>query len=190
MRQSLILALIGGCAAGVGLGQNQQTGKLDLCTIAANIRAFNGQRIRVTAFLGVGAEQDVLYDPKCQDGKPLVYVAFNPKVTGQMKVLRRIISKKRYALVTVEGTIQGPEPVKIDPKLPDWLKDRFKGSSKRYGHLDSLEMMIEVTRVVEAKDVEDGLTPKAAAFDAVSPVRTRALGATRRAYQWHAEKRL
>jgi hypothetical protein len=117
----------------------------------------------VTAFLGAGAEQDVLYDPKCRNGEPLVYVSFRPKVSGQMKALRRIVQKKRYALVTVEGTMHGPEPVKVDPKLPDWLKDRFKNAPKRYGHLDSLEMMIEVVKVVEARDVDDGMKPKVAA---------------------------
>jgi hypothetical protein len=162
MRQLLILAVMGGCAVGLCLGQNRPPGTVDLCAVAANIRTYNGQQVRVTAFLGAGAEQDVLYDPKCQDGKPLVYVSFKPKVSGQMKALRRIVAKKGYALVTVEGTMRGPEPVKIDPKLPDWLKDRFKGSSKRYGHLDSLEMMIEVGKVVQAKDVDDGLVPKAA----------------------------
>jgi hypothetical protein len=132
--------------------------------MAANIRWYNGQRVRVTAFLGAGAEQDVLYDPKCQEGKPLVYVSFKPKVTGQMKALRRIVAKKHYALVTIEGTMHGGEPVKVDPKLPDWLKDRFKDSSKRYGHLDSLEMMIEVQMVIAAKDADDGLVLKAAAI--------------------------
>lgn len=163
MRLLLIpLAAMGGCFVAVALGQSRPSETVALCTVATNIRTYNGQQVRVTAFLGAGAEQDVLYDPKCQEGKPLVYVSFKPKVTGQMKALRRIVEKKRYALVTVEGTMRGPEPVKIDPKLPDWLKDRFKDSSKRYGHLDSLEMMIEVDRVIEAKDVDDGLPPRAA----------------------------
>ena len=56
--------------------------------------------------------------------------------------------------------MHGGEPVKIDPNLPDWLKDRFKDSSERYGHLGSLDMMIEIGKVVEAKDVDDGLKPE------------------------------
>ena len=59
--------------------------------------------------------------------------------------------------------MHGGEPVKVDPKLPDWLKDRFKGSSQTYGHLGSFDMMIEVGRVVEAKDADDGIKPRAAA---------------------------
>jgi hypothetical protein len=163
MRRLLFLTLIaGGYAVGISWGQ-PPPGPVDLCTVAANIRTYNGQQVQVTAFLGAGAEQDVLYDPKCQNGEPLVYVSFKPKVIGQMKALRRIVQKKRYALVTLEGTMHGPEPVKVDPKLPDWLKDRLKDAPKRYGHLDSLEMMIEVGKVVEAKDVDDGIKPKAAA---------------------------
>ena len=158
MRQLFILTLIGGCAGGIGCGQ-QLSGPVDLCTVAANIQRYNGQEVRVRAFLGAGGEQDVLYDPKCRNGEPFVYVSFNPKVTGQMKALHKIIQKKRYALVTVEGVMHGPEPVKVDPKLPDWLKDRFKDAPKRYGHLDSLEMMIEVQKVEEAKDVDDGMKP-------------------------------
>jgi hypothetical protein len=167
MRRLLIAAVMGGCVVGICLGQRQPSGTVDLCTVAANIRTYNGQTVRLTAFLGAGAEQDVLYDPKCQDGKALVYVSFKPKVSGQVKALRRIIEKKRYALVTIEGTMRGPEPVKIDPNLPDWLKDRFKDSSKRFGHLDSLDMMIEVVKVVQAKDVDDGL-PKATASTAAA----------------------
>jgi len=153
----------GACAVGICWCQPKPSGPVDLCTVAANIQTYNGQQVRVTAFLGVGAEQDVLYDPKCQNGEPLVYVSFKPKVTGQMKALRRIVLKKRYALVTLEGTMRGPEPVRADPKLPDWLKDRFKGATKRYGHLDSLEMMMEVGKVVEARDVDDGTGSKASA---------------------------
>jgi len=163
MRRLLIFGVIsGGCAVGICRGQPQTSGPVDLCTVAANIRTYNGQQVRVTAFLGAGKEQAVLYDPKCRNGEPLVYVSFKPKVTGQMKALRRIVQKKRYALVTVEGTMHGAEPVKVDPKLPDWLKDRFKDAPKRYGHLDSMEMMIEVTKVVAAKDVDDGIRSKAA----------------------------
>ncbi|QOY87939.1 hypothetical protein [Paludibaculum fermentans] len=162
MRRLVILGVVGfGFVAGVCWSQSQPSGAVDLCTVATNIQVYSGKPVRLTAFLGAGAEQDVLYDPKCRNGEPLVYVSFSPKVTGQMKALHRIIKKKRYALVTIEGTMRGPEPVKLDPKLPDWLKDRFKNAPKRYGHLDSLEMMIEVGRLVDAKDVDDGM--KAAA---------------------------
>lgn len=162
MRHLIALMLTGvGCAVGICWSQPKPSEPVDLCTVAADIQTYNGQQVRVTAFLGVGAEQDVLYDPKCRNGEPLVYVSFKPKVTGKMKALRRIVQKKRYALVTVEGTMHGPEPVKIDPKLPDWVKDRFKDSQRRYGHLDSLEMMIEVGKVIEARDVDDGTRSKA-----------------------------
>jgi hypothetical protein len=80
-----------------------------VCTLAADIKAYNGQKARVTAFIDAGVEQDVLYDPTCKDGKPLVYVSFKPNVAGRMKALRHIVEKKRYALVTIEGTMRGPD---------------------------------------------------------------------------------
>jgi hypothetical protein len=161
VRRLLILVIIGGCAVGICQGQQPSSAApVDLCSLTTNIRAYNGRQVRVKAFLGTGAEQDVLYDPKCEGGKPLVYVSFGPKVSGQMKTLRRIVQKKRYALVTVEGTMRGPEPVKVDPNLPDWLRDRLKDAPKRYGHLGSLEMMIEVGTVVDARDADDGMKSK------------------------------
>ena len=138
-------------------GQSLEPRTVGLCEVTADVRAFAGHHVRVTAFLGMGAEQAVLYDPMCQHGKPLVYVAFGEKVTGQLRALRRIIRKKHYALVTIDGTMRGGEPIRVD-NLPDWLKERYKNSSQRYGHLGSLEMMIEVTRVVSARDEDDGLT--------------------------------
>ncbi|MCX6620773.1 MAG: hypothetical protein NTY38_06780 [Acidobacteria bacterium] len=164
MGRLLILMLIaGGCAVGICWGQPQTSRSLDLCTVAANIQTYSGHEVRITAFFGVGRENVVLYDPKCQDGKPMVWVEFKPKVAGQMKTLRRIVEKRHSALVTVDGTMHGGEAVKVDPKLPDWLKDRFKGSSQTYGHLGSFDMMMEVEKVVEAKEADDGIRPKAAA---------------------------
>jgi hypothetical protein len=93
----------------------------------------------------------------------MVWVEFKPKVAGQVKTLRRIVEKRHSALVTIEGTMRGGEPVKVDPKLPDWLKDRFQGSSQTYGHLGSFAMMIEVGKIIEAKDLDDGVKQKAAA---------------------------
>jgi hypothetical protein len=132
---------------------------LDLCTVSANIQTYARQQIRLTAFLEGGYEGTVLYDPKCQNGSALVDVSFGSKVTGHMRALRRIVRKKHHALVTIEGTMRGPEPLKVDPQLPEWIKDRFKGSMKRYGHMGSLEMMIEVAKVIDAKDMDDGLAP-------------------------------
>jgi hypothetical protein len=159
MRHLVLIALVlGGCST-ICLGQNRASAAVDLCTVAANIRTYNGQQTRVTAFIGAGLEQDFLYDPKCDEGRPLVYVSLRPNITGKMAALRRILKRKRYALVTVEGIIHGPEPLKIDPKLPDWMKERFKDSTRRYGHLDSFDMMIEVVKIVQVKDVDDGIKP-------------------------------
>ena len=161
MQRSLMVALLS-VYAGVCMGQDHPASALDLCTVATNLSAYSGHEVRIAAFFAVGRENAVLYDPKCQDGRPLVWVEFSPKVEGQMKALRRIVEKKRSALVTVEGTMHGGEPVKVDPKLPDWLKDRFKGSSQTYGHLGSFGMMIEVRKVITAKAADSAIRPKAA----------------------------
>jgi|ERR1017187_5857663 hypothetical protein len=163
MQRSVVVALLVGCS-GVCVAQDQPPGTLDLCSVAANLKTYSGHEVRITAFFAVGRESVVLYDPKCQDGKPMVWVEFKPKVAGQMKALRRILEKRHSALVTVEGTMHGGEPVKVDPKLPDWLKDRFKESSQTYGHLGSFDMMIEIEKVVQAKDAGErpvvGSTPQ------------------------------
>jgi len=151
MQRSLIVALLVGCS-GFCIAQDQSPGTLDLCALAANLKGYSGRDALITAFFAVGRENVVLYDPKCQDGKLMVWVEFQPNVAGQMKALRRIVEKGHLALVTVEGTMHAGEPVKVDPKLPDWLKDRFKGSSQTYGHLGSFDMMIKVRKVVQAKD--------------------------------------
>jgi hypothetical protein len=161
MLRSLIIALLVGCSDLCIAQGRAPAGALDLCTVAANLSAYSGREVRLKAFFAVGRENVVLYDPKCQDGKPMVWVEFKPKVAGQMNALRRIVEKKRSALVTVQGTMHGGEPVKVDPKLPDWLKDRFKGSSQTYGHLGSFDMMIEIEKVIDAKSSNDGVRPKA-----------------------------
>jgi hypothetical protein len=40
----------------------------------------------------------------------------------------------------------------IDPNYPDWLKERLKGSMKRYGHSGSFAIMIEVDKVLDARE--------------------------------------
>ena len=155
------MAIVACCTFCVCLGQSQDADVLKLCTITSNIRVFNGHYVQLEGFLGVGREQAVFYDPKCQNGKPLMYVQFKRNAEGEIKALRRILEKKHYASVIVEGTVLGGEPIKVDPNPTDWLKDLFKNASERYGHLGSFDMMIEIERVVSAKDVDDGLKPKA-----------------------------
>jgi hypothetical protein len=156
--RSNILAIVAGCTFGLCLGQSQDADVQNLCTVAANIHVFNGHYIELAGFLGVGKEQAVFYDPKCQNGKPLMYVEFKRNAEGETKGLRRILQKNHYAAVIVEGTVLGGAPVKVAPHLPDWLKD-LKDSPERFSHLNPFDMMIEIDRVVSAKDVNDGLKP-------------------------------
>jgi len=151
----------------VGLGicfaQTEPPKALDLCTVATNIQTYHRRQVRIKAFLGVGAESTALYDPKCRAGELLILVAFNDgilksKEKGPKELLRNT-KKKRYALVTIEGMLYGPEPVAIDPNFPEWLKDRLAGSVQHYGHLGSFEMKIDVEKVIDARDVSDGVRP-------------------------------
>jgi hypothetical protein len=118
MQQSLVVAVMLACSVGVCVAQDQAPGTLDLCGVAAKVGTYSGHEVLIKAFLAVGPESVVLYDPKCQDGKPLIWVEFKPKTRGQMTALRRILKKRHSALVTVGGTLHGGEPVKVDPKLP------------------------------------------------------------------------
>jgi hypothetical protein len=53
--------------------------------------------------------------------------------------------------VIFEGIFYGPEPFDyIDPKLPTSIREGLEKSHKRYGHMDSFDTMIKVTRVIEA----------------------------------------
>src|SRR5215831_8720787 len=155
MLRSNLLAIVVGCTLGtLCVCQSQNIRSLNLCTVASNIQMFSGHDIQLAGFLGVGREQAVLYDPKCQNGKPLMYVQFARETTGDIKGLQRILRRKPYAAVIVEGTVRGGAPIKVDPHLPDWLKDRLKDSTDRFGHPGSFDIMIEVERVVSAKDID------------------------------------
>jgi hypothetical protein len=141
---------------------------LDLCTLAISIHTYAGDEVRVKAFFAAGFESAVLYDPGCQDGKPMVWVEFKPKVEGEMRPLRHILNKKHVALVTVQGMVRGGEPINIDWNLPIWLKERFKGSTQMYGHLNSFAIMIEIDKILEAKDAGDLPPPHASEAPAIS----------------------
>jgi hypothetical protein len=136
---------------------------LDLCSLAANPLDHNKQVVRVTAFLLSGPEQEALYDPKCRGGDPLVAVELKSSAKGNVEGLRQIIAKRHYAFVTVEGELHGPEPVEVDPQLPENIRERFKGSVKHYGHSEAFEMMIQIENILDAQDVDDGLLKTGAA---------------------------
>jgi hypothetical protein len=137
-----------------GVGASPAPPVLSLCELVNNWKDHNRQVVRVRAIYAVGAEQAVLYDPGCRDGMDLTYVKFREHTKGTTKRLRQLISKNRRVAVVFEGIFYGPEPQKdIDPNLPSSMKDRLEKSPKHYGHMDSLESMLDVSMVVEAADV-------------------------------------
>ena len=139
--------------------QGWTTEKLDLCTLDDNIQIYKEQRIRVSAFISESYESAVLYDPNCQDGKPLVHFILKSNVGGKIKKFRKIVAKKGYAFVTVEGIVHGNETVQLDPRLADKIKELYKGNIPiiGYGHNNAYKMEIEIDNVLEVKVIDDGL---------------------------------
>jgi hypothetical protein len=57
----------------------------------------------------------------------------------------------------VDGIVHGPEPIKMDPKLPDWIKEKYKDSVKTYGHMDAYDIEIVIDNILEVSDIDDGM---------------------------------
>lgn len=128
---------------------------LTLCDLVQNSDRYDRKMVSVRAYYLVGAEQAVLYDPQCRHGEFLTFVDF-AKLKGKFsEKLKQLEKTDKRALVVFQGTFFGPEPVEIDPKLPQYIKDKLAGTKRRYGHMDSLETMIEVTAI---KDVQKAPT--------------------------------
>jgi hypothetical protein len=125
----------------------------DLCDLVENWKKYHGQKVRVRAIYEVGAGT-WLYDPTCRNGEALTDVSIQTQAKGATKRLEQIAAKDKRVWVILEGIFYGPEPFKnIDPKLPAKLREGLEKSHKRYGHLDSFDTMITVTRVVDATEV-------------------------------------
>jgi hypothetical protein len=135
------------------LAEDAQVKTLGFCELMSNPMLYSRRVVRVRAIFAQGAEQSVLYDPDCGNGKASAAVEFGPRCKGATKKLDRLVAKGRRAWVVVEGLFYGPEPAKIDPGLPDSLKQKLKGSPQRYGHQGAFETMIQVTKVVSADQV-------------------------------------
>jgi hypothetical protein len=140
-----------GCSAG------QTPPVLNLCELVGKWRDYHGKQVRVRAIYRVGAEQAWLYDPACRNGEGLTDVSFREDMKGSLKKLDQLVAKdkRRRAWVVFEGVFYGPEAYgdKVDPKLPAPIRERFEKAPRRYGHMGSMESMIEVTKVVEAAKV-------------------------------------
>jgi len=146
-----MLALMGGYAAPAAKSSLRV---LRLCELVDNWEDFNRQKVLVRAILVSGAEQTWLYDPACREGAGLTDVSFQQKTKGAMRRLDQLIARDRRAWVTFEGVFYGPEPYQnIDPKLPAPIRERFEKSHKRYGHMNTFDTMIKVSKVVDATAV-------------------------------------
>jgi hypothetical protein len=138
------------------VSESVQVEPLSLCALEANIQKYKGQRVQVRAYISESYENSWLYDPKCRNGEPSLWFKLAPKVTGKLKQLRNLVKKKGYGFVTVEGIVHGPEPIEIDPKLPDWIKEKYRDSIKKYGHMNTYDMEIVIDKILEVTNVDDG----------------------------------
>jgi hypothetical protein len=125
---------------------------LNLCAVVRSPADYSRKLVRLRGILAVGAEQTVLYDPECAKGMPDAEVAVTPRFKPNRR-LYGLLKKTQRASVVVEGTFYGPELVQIDPKLPQWIKEKLNGTLTRYGHLGSYSTMIEVTRIITVEAV-------------------------------------
>jgi len=150
----LTVVLVLSSAIAYGAVIPKKTAKVfKLCDVVENWKKYHGQKVRVRAIYEVGAGT-WLYDPTCRNGEALTYVSIRRQAKGATKRLEQIAAKDRRVWVVLEGIFYGPEPFKnIDPKLPAKLRAGLEKSHKRYGHLDSFDTMIAVTRVVDATEV-------------------------------------
>jgi hypothetical protein len=146
----LILALITAYGA---TSRKHPSRVLKLCDLFENWEKYHGHKVRVRAIYEVGAGA-WLYDPTCRNGEALTYVNILRDAKGARRRLQQIATKDRRVWVILEGEFYGPKPFSnIDPRLPAKLRQGLEKSHKRYGHLDSFDTMITVTRVVDAAEV-------------------------------------
>ena len=95
-----------------------------------------------------------LYDPACRNGEGLTDVELRKGAKGAIRRLDQLLMKDKRSWVVLEGVFYGPEVFKnVDPKLPPAIRQRLKKSPRRYGHMDTFQSMIDVTRVIEASKV-------------------------------------
>jgi hypothetical protein len=147
----LCLSTMGVCGEA---GAKNRSRVLSLCELVDNWKDFNRRQVRVRAIYRVGAEQTWLYDPVCRKGAGLTDVIFRQHTKGATKKLDQLVAKDKRAWVVFVGVFYGPELYQnVDPKLPAAIRERLQKSPRRYGHMDSFESMIDVTRVVEASEV-------------------------------------
>jgi hypothetical protein len=127
---------------------------LSLCDVVDNWKNYHQQTVRVRAVFAVGPEMGWLYDPACKNGQGLTDVEIRKDAKGAIKKLDQIFLKEKWAWVVLEGVFYGPEVYQnVDPKLPPAIRERLEKSPRRYGHMDTFQSMIDVTRVIEANKV-------------------------------------
>ena len=152
-----VVLFLSSIAAYGAIAKKKNPRVINLCALVDNWKKYHRHKVRVRAIYEVGAGT-WLYDPTCRNGEALTHVSFRGHAKGTTKRLDRIAAKDRRAWVILEGVFYGPEPFdNIDPKLPPKLREWLEKSHKRYGHMDSFDTMLSVTRVVETTKVANDI---------------------------------
>jgi hypothetical protein len=152
--------LLGGVKAAISCAVPGQGGKhgahtkaLNFCEIVSHPDLYHRRKVLVKAIYRGGGGAG-LYDPDCNGGHGWMDVEFAGSLkSSRLGKLNNLLKRDGRAYVVFEGTFYGPEPVEVDPKLPEWLKEKSKGAMRRYGHLGMFETMIEVTAVERVEAV-------------------------------------
>jgi hypothetical protein len=150
MSLRLLLATLVGCTIFTGLFADSDS--QSLCTIVQSASEYNRKMVRLRGIFAIGGEEAVLYDPACWKVMNDAGVAVTSKYKNN-RTLDRLLKHDRRAWVIVEGIFYGPEPVQVDPKLPQAIKDSLKGTMTHYGHLGAFSNMIEVTKIIKVEAV-------------------------------------
>jgi hypothetical protein len=136
------------------------------CELMRDIAKYDGQTVRVTAFVYFGIEANGLYDPDCPadvagDGIWVedFAVADRESPRAITRRLNRLVKKDGRAKVTIVGVFRGPKEVFVPEGTSPAVAKLMRDTNSRWGHLDMYccafePMRIEHVEPVGAKHLE------------------------------------
>jgi hypothetical protein len=143
-----------------------------LCSVTDGVKQGTHHTATVSAILVSGRENSFLYDPQCENGKPMTWVDFQLKTKANKSRLHRVLRKSGRALVELDGEIWGPRLA--DPHSPETVRQL---SPTGWGHLNGYRtrFVVRLIRKVETvpKEVPFFQWPKGVSGDASRPVQSK-----------------
>jgi hypothetical protein len=132
-----------------------------VCELIKNWESYQDRVITIRAIYTEKVVQERLYDPSCLDlGQ--VAVEWPSHLPRSMKnaigKLDKIVAKdpQNRAWVVIRATFHGPRPFtddEIDSAIPQGIKEKLRKSHKRYGHMGTLDHMVQVTELLDVTEV-------------------------------------